>query len=161
MKRFKEYLLERKQVGTIYHYTTIKNFPDILITNKLKSIYKQVSFTRDKNFHKTERSVGTEIRFTIDGDKLSDKYKINPYHDKYLDFEDYDRDEKEEIIKGEVKDIMKYVKSIEIIDPKKIDYTGRTFHLKYKIPVVVDFVTTKMFMDEISRKYKVKMSVLK
>jgi len=90
-------LREAKQVGIIYHYTTFDNGLKILKANqlkagetadstKLKPIYG-VSFTRDKRFH-NNHNVGfdvssfgqkPQVRFTIDGDKLSDKYKIQPY----------------------------------------------------------------------------------
>ena len=40
-----------------------------------------ISFTRNKNFHKKEMKwqVKTDYRITLDGDKLSDKYKIKPF----------------------------------------------------------------------------------
>jgi hypothetical protein len=90
-------LLESKQVGIIYHYTTFEAGLKILYSNQLKSgetadstkdnpIYG-VSFTRDKRFH-DNHTVGFDIgssgqipqvRFTVDGDKLSNRYKIAPY----------------------------------------------------------------------------------
>jgi hypothetical protein len=92
-----EQLDESKQVGIIYHYTTFENGLNILKSNKLKSgetadstkvnpIYG-ISFTRDKRFH-NDHNVGFEessfghtpqLRFTIDGDKLSNKFKVGPY----------------------------------------------------------------------------------
>ena len=90
-------LLESKQVGIIYHYTTFEAGLKILHSNQLKSgetddstksnpIYG-VSFTRDKRFYNNHNigfdidSTGQrpQVRFTIDGDKLSNKYKIAPY----------------------------------------------------------------------------------
>ena len=40
-----------------------------------------ISFTRNKNFHKKGSKFGvkTEYRITLDGDKLSNKYKIQPF----------------------------------------------------------------------------------
>jgi len=92
-----EQLDESKQVGTIYHFTTFSNGFKILEANQLKSfetadstrskpIYG-VSFTRNKQFH-NKHNIGfdvssfgqrPEIRFTVDGDKLSNNYKIQPY----------------------------------------------------------------------------------
>ena len=92
-----EQLDESKQVGIVYHYTTFDNGLKILQSNQLKShgtadstktnpMYG-VSFTRDKRFH-NNHNVGfdassfgqrPQVRFTIDGDKLSNKYKIQPY----------------------------------------------------------------------------------
>ena len=85
-------LLESKQVGIIYHYTTFEAGLKILHSNQLKSgetddstksnpIYG-VSFTRDKRFH-NNHDIGSgqkpQVRFTIDGDKLSNRYKIGSY----------------------------------------------------------------------------------
>jgi hypothetical protein len=90
-------LNESKQVGVIYHYTTFDNGLKILQSNQLKShgtadstktnpMYG-VSFTRDKRFH-NNHNVGfdvssfgqrPQVRFTVDGNKLSNRYKIQPY----------------------------------------------------------------------------------
>jgi len=92
-----EQLDESKQVGTIYHYTTFENGLKILQSNQLKADHAAdstnakpvyaVSFTRDKRFHDnhavgfTNTSFGQtpQVRFTVDGDKLSNKYKVQPY----------------------------------------------------------------------------------
>lgn len=93
-------LNEAKQVGTIYHYTTFEAGLKILKSNQLKSgeaadstkskpVFA-ISFTRDKRFHdnhkvgfdKTSWGSKPQIRFTIDGNKLSNKYRINPYAQK-------------------------------------------------------------------------------
>jgi hypothetical protein len=90
-------LREAKQVGTIYHYTTFRAGLKILESNQLIStetadstktnpIYG-VSFTRYKGFHNNHNigfdvsSFGQtpQIRFTVDGDKLSSRYKMQPY----------------------------------------------------------------------------------
>ena len=92
-----EQLDESKQVGTIYHYTTFEAGLKILQSNQLKSgeaadstkskpVFA-ISFTRDKRFHDNhnvgfeESSFGhaPQLRFTIDGDKLSNKFKVGPY----------------------------------------------------------------------------------
>jgi len=92
-----EQLDESKQVGTIYHYTTFEAGLKILQSNQLKSgeaadstktnpVFA-ISFTRDKRFHDNhvvgfeESSFGNtpQVRFTIDGDKLSNRFKIQPY----------------------------------------------------------------------------------
>jgi len=90
-------LKEAKQVGTIYHYTTFESGLKILKSNKFKSSDADdstntkpvfaVSFTRDKRFHDNHvvgfdvSSIGNkpQLRFTIDGNKLSNKFKIEPY----------------------------------------------------------------------------------
>jgi hypothetical protein len=90
-------LNESKQVGVIYHYTTFENGLKILQSNQLKSSDAAdstnanpvfaISFTRDKRFH-NNHNVGfdvssfgqrPQVRFTIDGNNLSNRYKIQPY----------------------------------------------------------------------------------
>ena len=80
---------EGKQVGIIYHYTDKKGLDGILKSNLIKTSEEYylghrlhyVSFTRNKNFHKKGSSFGVKIeyRVTIDGNKLSNRYKINPF----------------------------------------------------------------------------------
>jgi len=88
MIRLIDLLREAKQVGILYHYTIYENAVDILKDSNLKSgmsddNLSSVSFTRDKNFHKQHRTLSKfmepQCRFTFDGDKLSNKYKISPY----------------------------------------------------------------------------------
>jgi hypothetical protein len=90
-------LLESKQVGIIYHYTTFNSGLKILQSNQLKSgeaadsiktnpIFA-ISFTRDKRFHDNhvvgfeESSFGNtpQLRLTLDGNKLSNRFKVQPY----------------------------------------------------------------------------------
>jgi hypothetical protein len=106
---------ESKQVGLLYHYTSESNLKNILKTNKLKSSEENymgneiyfISFTRNENFHKKNQkfNVKTEYRITIDGDKLSNKYKIKPFAYipgwSYTDNWDYDwlEDEPENVVR--------------------------------------------------------------
>ena len=97
MIRLIDLLKEAKQVGTVYHYTTFEAGLKILKSNQLKSSDAAdstnakpvfaVSFTRDKRFH-NNHNVGfdvssfgqrPQVRFTVDGDKLSNKFKVQPY----------------------------------------------------------------------------------
>jgi len=100
MIRFTDLLQDAKQVGTIYHYTTFDSGLKILKSNKLKAFDADdstntnpvfaVSFTRNKRFH-NNNNVGfdvssfgmkPQVRFTIDGNKLSNKFKVRPYSQK-------------------------------------------------------------------------------
>jgi hypothetical protein len=74
-------LQERKQVGTIYHFTSYGAANEIIKSDfKLKTVVlDSISFTR--NFNLKSSSVPAEVRFTLDGDKLSDKYSIKPHAD--------------------------------------------------------------------------------
>ena len=82
-------LNEGKQVGPLYHYTSADGFKGILQSNRINASEENylgnelyyISFTRNKNFHKkgSKFGVSTEYRITLDGDKLSNKYKIRPF----------------------------------------------------------------------------------
>jgi hypothetical protein len=89
-------ITEAKQVGTIYHYT--KNLLKIIQTNTLKAnptpdikdprnFINCVSFTRTP--HRTFWiAKDSKAVLVIDGDKLSNKYKISPYNDWIINHED-------------------------------------------------------------------------
>ena len=98
MIKLKDILKEAKQVGIIYHYTTFESGLKVLKLNQLKSDHTAestnakpvfgISFTRDKRFNNTNRAVDftnssfgrtPQLRFTIDGNKLSNKFKVQPY----------------------------------------------------------------------------------
>jgi hypothetical protein len=84
MKYISSYkLFEAKNVGILYHFTSIDNLIEIIETNKMIG-GDSISFTRDKNFINTTgaASIGepAECRIVIDGDKLSNRYKIRPYN---------------------------------------------------------------------------------
>ena len=82
-------ITEGKQVGILYHYTSKDGLKGILDSNQLKATEEYylghdlyyISFTRNKNFHKkgANWNVKTDYRITIDGDKLSNQYKIHPF----------------------------------------------------------------------------------
>jgi hypothetical protein len=117
---FKDYLIEAKQVGILYHYTPIITAYQLVTNNKL-GYGSQVSFTRDKNFHIHHRAaIDTEqLRFVLDGDKLSENYKIKPFDYFYKDREKvghqgtYDESE-ERITNGPVKELDRYLIKVQI-----------------------------------------------
>lgn len=88
-------IIEGKQVGTLYHYTSLSVANSILEdgfieggTSSIRGYHDSIrgdnkfslSFTRNKNFHKQSRIIGAELecRFVVDGDSLSNRYKIQP-----------------------------------------------------------------------------------
>ncbi len=116
MIKLKDILNEGKQVGKIYHYTSEAGLKGILASNKLKASEEfymgnelyYISFTRNKNFHKkgANWNVKTDYRITVDGDKLSNKYKIKPFAYipgwSYQDNWEYDwlEDEPESVVRN-------------------------------------------------------------
>ena len=135
-------LSENKQVGTIYHYTTYKNAISIIDQDQLKSDHAvdstnsnpkyNISFTRNKNFASVKRTLvpGTpRVRFIVDGDKLSNKYKIEPYAQKGFEKSDKNSFEAEERIvykKPFSVKLSDYLIGVDIVkelkDPGKYEY---------------------------------------
>lgn len=114
---------ESKQVGIIYHFTDPLNALKILQSNKLlagnssgDSYTNGISFTRNKNLN---RGGCTAVHIVINGDKLSNRYHIEPLnvwsHMEPLDGHGpYDREDEERVTKLEIKDILKYIIRIDI-----------------------------------------------
>jgi hypothetical protein len=80
-------LNEGKQVGDIYHFTTLENLNNMLENGTIHPNYEgQISTTRNKNVDVTQfmgDRINEEdplVRLKLDGDKISFKYKIRPYH---------------------------------------------------------------------------------
>lgn len=133
-------LNEAKQVGLLYHFTSYDNLINILRNNNLGSgvVSPSTSFTRNKNLQRIYTSVedddyGKDMSccIVVNGDKLSNNYKIKPYN--FYDSPDVDDymveywkeafntnqlhghpeasflDEAEEVVMGNVKNIKAYI----------------------------------------------------
>lgn len=103
---------ERKQVGTLYHFTSYNSMIQIIRSNMVlttwqKDIQPYVSFTRNKNLQSD--TIEKQVRIVVDGDKLSDKYNISPHADLKAGYGRRGQDEAEERISLE-----KYPKGIDI-----------------------------------------------
>lgn len=129
-------LFESKSVGLLYHYTDYSGLLGILNDNKFDvekalgektlkfSAKKAISFTRDKNFHTKPGQIFYEnkrsVRITVDGDLLSNNYRIRSYSSKTSsydipkDIKNLQRMESEEIVQGSIKNAKKYILGIEI-----------------------------------------------
>ena len=87
-------LNEGKQVGILYHWTKLKNLENIIKINKLNTshaghgTFDYISTTRSKNKLQSGISEHSDVALVLDGDKISNKYKVIPYHD--LETEEYD-----------------------------------------------------------------------
>lgn len=122
-----------KQVGVLYHYTGLFNANNILAENTLRAAdfvdeqgNTSISLTRNKNFHnnnvQTLEDNSMECRFVIDGDRLSNNYKIEPY-DYYPDYPRVNEQEERIVYKkqdeedegiAEVSPIIPYIISLDI-----------------------------------------------
>jgi hypothetical protein len=146
---------EAKQVGTLYHICDAKAYIKyVLPKDQLQASGNYdnflhggdntyISFTRNKNYtleHDLGDYSGVFIRLVIDGDRLSDRYKIGPYNDAAFDrdtgeFGDYGSDmddipsqrEQEEVVKGPIRNISKYIKEVQLDVSDLTDSTMRAF----------------------------------
>lgn len=134
-----EMLNEYKQVGILYHYTSLEYLFSILNDNEIKSFNRVknkfvISFTRDKNWH--HRYETGPVRITINGNKLSNNYKIQPYHDlSYFNSKSAttENDEMEEMVyTKEIINITDYIIEIIIIknniDPEDKEYYAKVIN---------------------------------
>ena len=111
-----EEITEGKQVGTLYHFTRTGELTSILSNNILKASDTWAPMDNPKPFNSFTRNkngwdVGgfpTDVRIMIDGDKLSHKYKIQPFD------MGYGVDEMEERIYKDIPNIKDYILDITI-----------------------------------------------
>ena len=177
-------LEEGKQVGPLYHYTSADGLKSILQSNKIKGSFMYevnekelygVSTTRNKNFQYDPQR--TNVRITLDGDKLSNNYKITPrdYWERQYNIPDNPQtvDEDEEVIltpKGYIDNIKNYILSIDKVedlqegrkkkpDPKKgtgkkPERSGRRLYTDEdpKDTVRIKFKTKEDIVDTLNKK---------
>jgi hypothetical protein len=128
MIKLLDILKEAKQAGILYHWTSLKNLANIIKTNTIlpshsgHGEYDWVSLTRSKDKNQFGIAEEADCVIVLDGDKLSNNYKIKPYND--LEVSQYDDfgifDEMEERLLGSIKNLNKYVVKIILYksDPK-------------------------------------------
>lgn len=112
MIKLTDLLNEAKQVGPLYHFTDLYGLEGILNSNTLKvgddSSFEtggnigNVSLTRDKEMWIFQ------YRIELDGNKLSNNYKITPFA------WDQERGEAEEYINRDIKNIKNYITGISL-----------------------------------------------
>jgi len=127
-------LLEAKQVGIIYHFTSMHSLFRILDTNKMKSNLGHISFSRNYRLGYND----TDVRIVFDGNKMSNKFKFQPFmHGNPFYDDDPEKlrkmygDEREETIKkSSISGILKYVIKIDILDEIQ-DYKSDMEKLEY------------------------------
>lgn len=128
---------EAKQVGTLYHSTALTTAMNFIIAedtlqssgryrpNKLSGTRDVVYFSRNRSIANINFLTGSDVvvTFVVDGDKLSENYKVFPYN--YFGF-DQETDihgnvsipdspnirQQEECVRGPIKNISKYTKEI-------------------------------------------------
>ncbi len=105
---------EGKQIGTLYHFTDEDGLNGIIDSGGLYSdFYSYISFTRSFTPPMVGHLETRYVRFAFDGNKLSNKYKIEPYSD---DEYGSNGEEFEEIIKWPRKKLLKTQFALKRID---------------------------------------------
>lgn len=95
MKYLKPLILESKQVGIIYHFTNLWSLIEMFKNDnfKIKSDKHYISFTRNPIMFSPELMASKlQCRIMVDGNKLSNKYSIEPF----LDFKNVKKDDGEQ-----------------------------------------------------------------
>jgi hypothetical protein len=76
VKLYEQFIAEAKNMGAIYHFTSIEGLMGILESDKLKAgEFDYLSFTRNSRLNFQDFGV----RLTFDGDRMSDKFHFEPY----------------------------------------------------------------------------------
>lgn len=152
-----EELQEGKQVGDIYHFTDTDTI-SLMIKDKRKIILdpsfssfaagKYYSFTRNPNLG-TLSEEKHHVRIKLNGDKMSNKYKFEPYADIESGEDLYSKNapnyESEERINSKKYgpiDLTPYIEEITIISPDSFKEYLNTYHSDTK------------YYDEMLRDYK-------
>lgn len=131
-------IFEKKSVGMLYHFTKPKNLLNIIEDDSMRSGHGHISFSRNFDLKSWYEDYGAICRIAFNGSDMSDRFKFEPYMfdpDKDILFgggtktsteerrKRY-RQEMEERIKGdEIKDILKYVVQVDILDMPWKDLT--------------------------------------
>jgi hypothetical protein len=147
-------IIEGKQVGTIYHGTTINNLYSMITKDKKiqlsadkiginsDSFYPYYSFTRNPHI----KIFADGVRIELNGDRMSDKYKFKPFKYNGTEGEDEERIDAE---KYENVNLMPYIKEIIL---RNLEY-----YKKYKHNNVneSEYETILNFLDNNNIPYKI------
>jgi hypothetical protein len=135
MRTFGQILIEAKSRGTLYHITNYVGLRMIFETDEMKS--NTMSLTRDKNlWFFNGCPPQTFFQLEIDGDKLSENYKIFPYADKYTEIGTYSRktkyysNEREERIEDSTG---KYFHGFWTKYVKKVNFNQKIFYKDFRL----------------------------
>jgi len=125
MIKLKDILLEAKQVGNLYHFTSILNIFNILKTQHLlPNTENQISTSRSSSLNvssfQDDKSDTPQCRLMLDGDKISNKYKIQPFKH----FPDEESFEEQIIVNGKPFYFLPYLKRIDIFTGNSIKNKG-------------------------------------
>ena len=130
-------LFERKQVGILYHFTSLQDAWGILHDKEIKinpdaggitagyggfvvtQPREGISFTRNHNLKAAAAAGGSgnewgEVRLAFDGDKISDRYKVEPAVD-WKHGITRQEDQAEEMVRRDKVDISSTILKIDVM----------------------------------------------
>jgi len=146
------YLNEAKQVGTLYHFTPLSNLKDILLIQYLyPNDEEQVSTSRRPNMSTRDfqdMKNSPIVRMTLDGDKISTKYKVRPFAFGADEGNAEDLGEEQIVVNGKKFPFLPYLKRIDIFLNKKEKVNNKLIELlekaniPYKIYPGIPFFNT-------------------
>lgn len=114
LRKLKKKYNEAKRVGDIYHVAELSVAGKIADSDQL-GLKGHSFFTREKNFnivsHHNTGMVLISVRFMVDGDKLSENYKVDPANNHW---EDGDI-QWEVVVDRSIKNFHKFVKAVDIM----------------------------------------------
>lgn len=164
-------IIEAKQVGTLYHFTSYLNALKIIEGGFILKPYaigsgmdinKYISLTRSKNLNDNTNSVLTvskNVRFAIDGNILSSKYKIEPHADTKSGYGRTTQDESEERILatnyGGKVDIKNALQSIEIQKPVIAPNSEEDEEMGYTPPFLSHYMDLINYLKTNNIPYKI------
>ena len=162
MVKFSDFINESKQVGVLYHYTSIEKLISIILDDELKlsKNHDTISFTRDKLAFRTLAKI-YPCCIVVNGDLLSNKYKIEPFQYDYTGTSLKNtkvQDEMEEQVKKNITNFSKYINNIILFEDKTEDELvdlDITFWKKLNLPEgnIIDIVE---FLDKNNLKTQLK-----
>lgn len=129
-------ITEAKQVGNVYHFTTLENWENIKkqgikfgkdnlssFNPKYKNIIYSISVTRDKSGDTPSGYGKAEVKITLDGNKISNKYKIIPVNASNIFYPQTSDNSKEENWAEEriISNNPGYLSTEYIIDVEELD----------------------------------------
>ena len=108
-------LNEAKQVGLLFHCTTLEGFADMADHDRIgKYPDSTVCFSRDRNYnHVIGSMIPQHVQLVLDGDRLSNKYKIIPYDDGFTSRR---RSESEERVETQITPVGPYLLAVNLIN---------------------------------------------
>jgi hypothetical protein len=137
-------ITEAKQVGLLYHFTPLDNLENLLttrhiFTNEEDQISASIRANMDTYILHNMSKVPI-LRLTLDGDKISNKYKIRPfaYFDDQDTYEHEDLGEEQIVTNGKDFPFFPYLKRMDIfLNGHKLDPKVPKLLEKYNIPFKV------------------------